>query len=66
MMKHKVKGITFQSTDRYAIQVGESILGSSVSNQAELVHWVHCSRSGTYVLTLHFEVNKRCSESDVN
>lgn len=64
-MMHKVKGITFQSTDRYAVQVGESILGSSVSNQAEL-HWVHCSGSGTYALTLHFEVNKRCSESDVN
>jgi hypothetical protein len=65
-MIHKVKGITFQSTDCYAAQVGESILGSPVSNQAELVHWVQCSRSGTYALTSHFEVNKRCSESDVN
>jgi len=45
---------------------GESILGSSVSNQANLVHRVHCSRSGTYASALHFEVNKRCSESDVN
>jgi len=44
----------------------ESVLGSSVSNQAKLVNWVHCSRSGTYALALHFEVNKRCSESGVN
>jgi hypothetical protein len=45
---------------------GESVLGSSVSNEAKLVHWVHCSRSGTSALALHFEVDKRCSESDVN
>lgn len=45
---------------------GESILGSSVSNLAKLVHWVHCSRSGTFALAWHFEVNKRCSESGVN
>jgi hypothetical protein len=44
----------------------ENILGNLVSHQAKMVHWVHCSRSGTSTVALHFEVDKRCSESDVN
>jgi hypothetical protein len=47
-------------------EFGESVLGSLVSDEAKLVHWVHCSRSGTSNIALRFEVDKRCSESDVN